>query len=79
MATQLAPVRDPLDDLWAVFEHAAQFDDGAAAAGHLVAGRAIYYSETDTPDGVIIKHHPDGRRELVRFDGADELVVRQIA
>lgn len=79
MATQPAPEIDPSDAMWAAIEHAAMYDDGAAAQSHLDAGRAIYYSEPDTPEGVIIKHYPDGHRELVRFDGADEVVVRPLA
>ncbi len=79
MATKPAPATDPLDDLWAEFEHAAQFDDGKAARDHLEAGRAVFYREKDTPFGVVIKHHPDGHRELVRFNGADEVVVRPLA
>ena len=78
MATKLAETIDPLDDLWAVFEHAAMHDDGAAAAGHLAAGRAIYYGEDDTPKGIVIKEYPDGYREMVRFEGRDEVVVRPI-
>lgn len=79
MARRTAYTVDPLDVMWAEFEHAAQIDDGAAARGHLEAGRAVYYGEDDTPAGLIIKHHPDGHRELVRFDGRDEVVVRPLA
>lgn len=79
MATQILETPDPLDELWAVFEHAAQFDDGAAAAGHLAAGRAIFYREAGTPAGTVIKEYPNGHRELVRFDGRDEVVVRSLA
>ncbi len=43
-----------------------------AARDHLAAGYPIYYSESDTPAGLIIKEYPDGRRELVRFDYAGE-------
>lgn len=32
----------------------------------LAAGFWIYYREADTPPGLEVKHHPDGRRELVR-------------
>ena len=79
MATKLAAGGDPNDDLWAAFLHAAMHDDGAAAEGHLAAGRAIYYSEPDTPSGVIIKEYPDGHRELIRFEGRDEVLVRPLA
>lgn len=51
----------------------------AAARAHLAAGRAIYYSDDDTPAGLLVKEHPDGRRELVRFDEAGDEVVRELS
>jgi len=50
------------------FERDLAHDDGAAARGHLEAGRAIYYTERDTPRDQVIREHPDGGRELVTFD-----------
>jgi hypothetical protein len=40
----------------------------------LQAGRAIYLCEDDTPAGLVVKEHPDGRRELVQFDQDGEKV-----
>jgi len=53
-------------------------DDGAAARKHLAAGRPIYYTEDDTPAGLLVKKHPDGRRELVKFDEAGDQVIRPL-
>lgn len=50
--------------------------DSSAAREHLDAGFPIYYVEDDTPEGLLIKMWPDGRRELVRFDEAGDEVVR---
>jgi hypothetical protein len=52
-------------------------DDGDAARSHLAAGRPIYYTEDDTPAGLLIKKHPDGRRELVKFDEEGDQVIRE--
>lgn len=48
-------------------------DDGAAAKAHLAAGRPIYYWN-DELQGMIRKW-PDGRRELVEYDDAGQLIV----
>jgi len=45
------------------------------AEDHLKAGNPIYYADPDTPDGLVIKHYPDGHRELVRWDGNSVVVV----
>jgi hypothetical protein len=42
----------------------------------LGAGHPIYYVEQDTPDDLLIKEYPDGRRELVRCDTSVDEVVR---
>ncbi|WP_080894348.1 hypothetical protein, partial [Ralstonia solanacearum] len=39
-------------------------------------GRPIYFRHTDTPDGHVIKQYPDGSRQLVRFVGLEEQVVK---
>lgn len=70
------PAGDPSDRLWLNMNAGVRRDDGAAARSHLDAGRPIYYSEDDTPDGLLIKRHPDGRRELVRFDPKGDQVIR---
>jgi hypothetical protein len=41
----------------------------------LIAGFPIYYREADTPPGLEVKHHPDGRRELVRFHRSGDEVI----
>lgn len=67
------------DQLWRALETGVLHDDGAAARAHLAAGRPIYYSEDDTPAGLLVKQHPDGRRELVRFHEAGDVVIRELA
>ncbi|WP_420962420.1 hypothetical protein [Brucella sp. IR073] len=66
------------DALWRDIERAAIYDDGAAALEHLKAGFPIYYIEDDTPEGLLVKEYPDGRRELVRFDEAGDEVIRPL-
>ncbi|HBR5516541.1 TPA: hypothetical protein ACWS6R_000084 [Klebsiella pneumoniae] len=51
---------------------------GAAARAHLAAGRAIYYSEDATPEGLLIKEYPDGRRELVKFDEGGDIIIKAL-
>jgi hypothetical protein len=79
----IAPERQPLDgealerwgnDLLAALEH----DDDSAAREMLIAGFPIYYREADTPPGLEVKHHPDGRRELVRFHRSGDEVIRAL-
>lgn len=52
--------------------------DSAAAEAASAAGHAIYYIEDDTPEGLLIKEHPDGRRTLVRFQRAGDEVIRTL-
>lgn len=71
---------DEDDPLWREFMQAVMHDDGAAAKEHLEAGFPIYYAHDDTPPGLLIKEHPDGRRELVIFDrdGDGDIVVKTL-
>ena len=64
---------------WTAFSADLARDDGQAAKDHLAAGFPIYFREDDTPKGLIIKQHPDGRRELVSFDQGGERVVQAAA
>lgn len=65
---------DPSEQLWRDLLNAARYDDGAAAQEHLDAGHPIYYAEDDTPADLLIKEHPGGRRELIRFAAGDSKV-----
>ena len=71
-------LQDPNEALWRDLLHALQHDDGAAAKEHLQAGFPIYYAKDDTPAGLLIKEHPSGRHELVRFDRAGDEVIRAL-
>tara|TARA_B100000965_G_scaffold315202_1_gene275388 strand:+ start:1714 stop:1974 length:261 start_codon:yes stop_codon:yes gene_type:complete len=70
------PDHDPSDALWNAIRRACKKDDDTAARERLAAGLLIYYSEDDTPDGLVIKRHPCGRRELVRCGPAGDKVIR---
>lgn len=49
-------------------------DGDLAVREYLAVGRRVYCTNDDTPDGLLIKRHPDGRRELVRHRrGGDDL------
>jgi hypothetical protein len=65
-------------DLWDIIAEGLERDGGFAAREHLAAGRAIYYVEDDTPEGLLIKKYPDGRRELVRHAREGDDVVREL-
>lgn len=59
----------------AAFTNALKTDTGEAAKSHLAAGRAIYYGDRRFPSG-IVKEYPDGRRQLVTFDGDTEVLLK---
>ncbi len=69
-------------DLAAEFE--AEFlaglesDDDFAVRELLAEGFPAYYIEDDTPAGMVVKEHPDGRKQWVRGAGANERVVRDL-
>ncbi|SFI68091.1 hypothetical protein [Methylobacterium brachiatum] len=68
---------DTSESLWRDLQN-ARHDDGAAAREHLQAGFPVYYVEGDTPEGLLVKEYPGGRRELVRFDEAGDQVIRDL-
>jgi hypothetical protein len=49
------------------------------AAGHLAAGRPIYYRTSDLPPRQVIKQYPDGRRELVSFETGRETLIGELS
>ncbi|MGC8495260.1 MAG: hypothetical protein ACP5SH_26390 [Syntrophobacteraceae bacterium] len=69
-------IRD-LDELWERLPELASKAGYEAGLEHLAAGYPIYYSENDYP-GEIIKHYPDGHREIVRREHGREVFVRSI-
>jgi|TARA_R110000782_G_scaffold82779_8_gene162624 hypothetical protein len=66
------------DEIWKQLSRDLRKGDDSAASALLAAGIPIYYSEDDTPAGLTIKEHPDGRRQLVRFDPAGDEVIREL-
>lgn len=73
--TTCTSANDINEQIWRDLIHGVLHDDGAAAQEHLEAGFPIYYANDDTPAGLLIKEHPDGRRELVEFDEAGDHVI----
>ena len=62
---------------WRDFTDDLANDDGAEAKRHLAAGRPIYYYDERHRDA-LVKEHPDGRRQLVTFEGDTEVVLRDL-
>lgn len=56
------------ESLTALFEADLEHDCGDAARSILRAGRPIHYVDKTTPEGHVIREHPDGNRELLRVD-----------
>lgn len=50
------------------FDRLAFEDDGSTAREILASGQSIPIVRDDTPHGHVIRIHPDGREELVKFD-----------
>lgn len=50
----------------------------AVIQSHLDAGRPVYYSRPDTPRGLLLKEHPDGRVELVRYSAMGDSVIELV-
>ena len=65
-------------DFWVMFTADLARDDGATALDHLKAGFPIYVQTADTPEDMIEKRYPDGRRELVQFDSEGEHFVKAL-
>ena len=76
MSKQPRREEDPLDRFWNDLPRLIEQDDARAVRGLLSRGISVYYSEEDTPDGLLVRENPDGTRQLVRisFDGGDTVV-----
>jgi hypothetical protein len=68
-----------LDELWESIGR-GDIDFGyLAAQEHLAAGRPVYGDADGLTDDEVLKEYPDGRKEVVRFEGDDvptEIFVR---
>ena len=65
-----------LDGLWRSIPTLLEQGEGWALREVLDAGVAGYTREDDTPEGLLIRHNPDGTRQLVRInlDGPDTII-----
>ncbi len=65
-----------LDQLWEAIPAMLDQDEGWALREVLEAGVAGYTREDDTPEGLMIRHNPDGTRQLVRInlDSPDSII-----
>jgi len=71
--TTITLVSEERDDPWTVeSSHADMLPKHRPGT----VDRPIYFRHTDTPDGHVIKQFPDGTRQLVRFVGLEEQVVK---
>ncbi|PXA84761.1 hypothetical protein DMC47_39025 [Nostoc sp. 3335mG] len=50
------------------FKRRARKPSAAAASAMLARGRTVAYRNSDTPNGYVIRKHPDGRTETVKID-----------
>jgi len=73
------PLDDGLDRFWNDLPRLIEQDNGQAVKDLLAKGIAVYYSDDETPAGLLIREQPDGNRQLVRvnFDG-DDTVIRDL-
>ncbi len=71
-----APRISDLDRLWHSITQRLAEENGNALRDVLAAGVPGYTREDDTPAGLLIRHNPDGTRQLVRLaiDGPDTVV-----
>ena len=64
-------------DFWIVFSSDIARDDGAAVKKHFSVGNPVYCQTPETPEGLIEKRFPDGRRQFVRWERDGEHVVSE--
>lgn len=66
-----------LDDFWEKLPELAAKAGYEAGIEHLSAGFPIYYADPNYP-GEIVKHYPNGKREIVRREEGKEVFVRAL-
>ena len=72
-------VASELDGLWRAIPALLEQEDGWALREVLACGVAGYTREADTPKGLLIRHNPDGSRQLVRIDpNGPDTVIRPL-
>lgn len=79
--TALTPLTlEPDQVFWDQLTAAIAHDPGEAARAHWAAGQPIYYGDPAYP-GVVVKHYPDGQRQLVCFTrpAGTERVLQDLA
>ncbi len=52
--------------------------DDTTARTHLDAGFPIYYMEENTPENLIVKEYPNGRRQWICLVNDQEQVVKEL-
>jgi len=65
-----------LDGLWRSIPELLEQSEAWALREVLDAGVPGYTREDDTPEGLLIRHNPDGTRQLVQInlDGPDTII-----
>lgn len=77
-AKPVTPEAEPaaLEALWRSIPALLEAEEGWALRQVLASGVAGYTRAPDTPEGLLIRHNPDGTRQLVRVhpDGPDTII-----
>jgi hypothetical protein len=70
---------DDLERLWQDLPRLLEQDEGWALREVLEAGVAGYTADDDTPEGLLIRHNPDGTKQLVQINlDAPDTVIRSL-
>jgi hypothetical protein len=70
---------DDLERLWQDLPRLLEQDEGWALREVLEAGVAGYTADDDTPEGLLIRHNPDGTKQLVQINlDAPDTVIRDL-
>ncbi len=70
---------DDLDQLWDELPQLIAQDSGQAATALLTKGISAYYSDPETPPGLLIREEPSGVRSLVRVNvTGEDTVIRRL-
>lgn len=78
IATSMIEERDEDSTFIAELEKKLMQPDDTTARAHLDAGFPIYYMEENTPENLIVKEYPGGRRQWIRLINDQEQVVKEL-